>query len=96
MGPQAEAALRARLGTDLPLASLRYWMIGLPDPAATAQVTESGSAPRRIIDQHGWNIAYDAFAEAGGFVLPSRVTATSGDVRLKLSVSDWAISSEPQ
>jgi outer membrane lipoprotein LolB len=89
-GAAAHDALRRRLGTDLPLASLRYWMIGLPDPTATGRVTESPTAPLRIIDQHGWTIAYDAFVTSDGLSLPARVTATSGDVRLRLTVSDWA------
>jgi outer membrane lipoprotein LolB len=89
LGPDAHDALRARLGADLPLSSLRYWMIGLPDPASEAQVRESETAPLRVIDQRGWTIAYDAFTSTGGLALPARLTATSGSVRLRLSVSDW-------
>jgi len=89
LGADARATLRSRLGADLPLSSLRYWMIGLPDPASTARVIESEATPLRIIEQHGWTIAYDAFTSTDGFSLPARLTATSGDVRLRLSVSDW-------
>jgi outer membrane lipoprotein LolB len=94
LGEEAHAALRARLGADLPLSSLRYWMIGLPDPATTARVSESG--PSRTIDQHGWTISYDAFTSTGGLDLPSRVTATSGDVRLRMTVSAWQLPAEPK
>ena len=96
LGSEAREALRARLGADLPLSSLRYWMIGLPDPASTAQVTESHGTPLRIIDQHGWTIAYDAFASTDGVALPSRVTATSGDVRLRLTVTNWRLQNSSQ
>jgi outer membrane lipoprotein LolB len=89
LGQDAQSALRARLGADLPLSSLRYWMLGLPDPATEARVTESVTAPLRVIDQRGWTIAYDAFTSTDGLDLPARLTATSGDVRLRLSVSDW-------
>jgi outer membrane lipoprotein LolB len=89
LGPDAETALRARLGADLPLSSLRYWMLGLPDPGSEAQVTESDTVPLRVIDQRGWTIAYDAFTSTDGLSLPARLTATSGEVRLRLSVSDW-------
>lgn len=88
---QAQAALRARLGADLPLASLRYWMLGLPDPGAEAQVTESASVPLRVIDQRGWTIAYEAFERENGLDFPSKLTAVSGKVRLKLAVSDWQV-----
>ena len=94
IGADARAALNARLGTDLPLSSLRYWMVGLPDPSSTARVTEAQAPPLRVIDQHGWTVAYDAFTSAGGFSLPSRVTATSGAVRLRLAVSDWQLHPE--
>ena len=89
LGDDAHATLRSRLGADLPLSSLRYWIIGLPDPTAPARVTESEAAPLRTIEQHGWTIAYDAFTSSGGFPLPARITATHGDVRLRLTVSDW-------
>ena len=89
LGADAETALRARLGADLPLSSLRYWMLGLPDPGSEARVTESDTVPLRVIDQRGWTIAYDAFTSTDGYSLPARLTATSGEVRLRLSVSDW-------
>jgi outer membrane lipoprotein LolB len=91
LGPDARAALRARLGADLPIASFRYWMIGLPDPAAEARVTESGSPPLRTIEQLGWTVAYEAFAPAGGLELPARVTATSGPLRVRVTVRDWQL-----
>jgi outer membrane lipoprotein LolB len=50
LGADARATLRSRLGADLPLSSLRYWMIGLPDPASTARVIESEATPLRIIE----------------------------------------------
>jgi outer membrane lipoprotein LolB len=89
-GADAQAALRSKLKADLPLSSLRYWMVGLPDPRSTATVTESGTAPLRTIEQYGWTIAYEAFTASDGLSLPARITATSGDVRLRLTVNDWS------
>ena len=43
LGADARATLRSRLGADLPLSSLRYWMIGLPDPAIYGQGDRVGS-----------------------------------------------------
>src|SRR4030095_7881839 len=65
LGPDARAALRARLGADLPIASFRYWMIGLPDPAAEERVTESGSPPLRPIEEVRRTARYGAFAHSG-------------------------------
>jgi outer membrane lipoprotein LolB len=94
LGPDARAALRDRLGAELPLASFRYWMIGLPDPAAEAHVTQSDSPPLRTIEQLGWTVAYEAFAPAGELQLPARVTATSGALRVRVTVRDWQLDPE--
>ena len=58
-------------------------------PNSSWSFTEADTVPLRVIDQHGWTIAYDAFTSADGFSLPTRLTATSGNVRLRLFVSDW-------
>jgi outer membrane lipoprotein LolB len=92
---QARAQLEGRLGAQLPLESLRYWMLGIPYPEAEAQVTDSAGEPRRLIVQAGWQIRYDQFVEQKGIVLPSRLTAASGVVRLKVIVDDWELAPAP-
>jgi outer membrane lipoprotein LolB len=90
----AEAArteLRARLGADLPWSSLRYWMLGVPAPDAPADVTDAPSAPLRLIEQSGWRIGYEAFTAVAGWSLPRRLTATSGDVRVRVVVDQWSV-----
>lgn len=87
----ARAELRSRLGADLPWASLRYWMLGIPAPDAPAKVTEASSAPLRQIEQSGWRIGYEAFTAVDGWSLPRRLTATSGDVRVRVLVDRWTL-----
>jgi outer membrane lipoprotein LolB len=88
---QSTALLRRRLGTDLPLAELRYWMLGVPSPVSPSSVADAAAAPMRVIEQSGWRIGYDAFTAAGGVSLPERFTATQGGVRLKIVVDDWQV-----
>lgn len=90
----ARAELRARLGADLPWDSLRYWMLGVPAPGTPAQVTEGAAAPLRIIEQAGWRVGYEAFTPVGGWSLPRRMTATSGDVRVRVLVDRWTVPPE--
>ena len=45
-GEAARAELERRLGVKLPLAELRYWMLGVPAPARAGQ--------RARADQHGF------------------------------------------
>jgi outer membrane lipoprotein LolB len=88
-GEAAREQVQSRLGADLPLASLRYWMLGLPAPAPPARVQDSATAPVRTVDQGGWQIAYDGFARYGSITAPTRLTATGGSVRLKLVFDSW-------
>lgn len=86
---QAQGLLRQRLGADLPLAELRYWMLGVASPGSPASVQDATEAPRRIIEQSGWRIAYDVFRTASGLSVPERFTASQGRVRLRVVVDDW-------
>jgi len=90
----ATAELQARLGTDIPWSSLRYWMLGLPDPQQSATVEEHPDAPRRVIEQGGWRIGYESYTVAGGYALPQRFVATRSGVRVKIVVDDWLLRGE--
>lgn len=85
----ARAALRARLGADLPWSHLRYWMLGLPAPAEVATSREFDATPWRVIEQSGWTLAYDSFADVGGSSLPQRFSAQHGEVRVRVIVDRW-------
>ena len=87
----ARQELRQRLGTDLPLASLRYWMLGVPAPGSEARVLLDRRPPLRVIEQSGWRVGIDEFRSVAGFSLPTRLTATTDGARIKVVVSEWSI-----
>jgi outer membrane lipoprotein LolB len=86
----AKAGLEARLGADLPWGHLRYWMLGLAAPGGGAAVQEFGAAPWRVIEQSGWRLAYESFAEVQGVNLPTRFAAERGSVRVRVIVDRWS------
>jgi outer membrane lipoprotein LolB len=90
-GEPARAQVQARLGADLPLASLRYWMTGVPDPATESDVRDSTEPPLRVIEQNGWRVAYDRFGQFTGLAAPTRLTATGANVRLKVVLEHWTV-----
>jgi outer membrane lipoprotein LolB len=90
-GDDARQQVQARLGAGLPLESLRYWMLGLPAPTPPAQVQDSAQPPVRVVEQGGWQIAYDEFARFGALTAPTRLTATGPNVRLKLVFDTWQL-----
>jgi outer membrane lipoprotein LolB len=87
----AREAIRSRLGVDLPVAQLRYWLLGLPAPGSEAQVAEQFKPPLRTIDQANWSVQYDEFVTAQGWRVPARLTANSGRVRFKAVIDRWEL-----
>jgi outer membrane lipoprotein LolB len=88
----AHEALTQRLGFDPPLASLRYWVLGVPDPAEPA--TEAVDADRgrlSSLTQGGWHIDYGAYTSANGEPLPARLTLERDAVRVRLLVDGWQL-----
>jgi outer membrane lipoprotein LolB len=86
----ARAELTRRLGFDPPLASLRYWVLGVPDP--TQPATEAVDATQQrlsALTQDGWQINYDSYTSAGGQSLPARLTLRRDAVRVRLLVDQW-------
>lgn len=85
----ARTELVTRLGFDPPISSLRYWILGVPDPATPAQ--ESLDAQQRLatLQQSGWQIEYPDYMSVAGEWLPARLTLQRGRVRLRVIVDGW-------
>jgi len=81
------AALTDReLGWQLPAEGLRYWLLGLADPARDAQWGSSDTGP--TLEQDGWHIQFDATPPAA----PKAINLTRPEVRVRILVSDWQLS----
>jgi outer membrane lipoprotein LolB len=87
----AQALLEARLGVTLPIAELRWWMVGLAAPESPAVVQDAPQSPLRTIEQGGWRVGYDGFVRSAGHALPSRMEAERGSVRLKAVIDRWVV-----
>ena len=86
----AHAALAQRLGFDPPIASLRYWVLGVPDPAQPATEALDPTQQRLSqLTQSGWHIDYNAYTSASGEPLPARLTLERDAVRVRLLVDNW-------
>lgn len=84
-----ENDLRNRYGWTIPVTSLRYWALGIPDPALPA-TTEFGSDGQLAhLTQAGWDVAIGRYRDGGGQLMPSRITAVRGDSRVRLVIDSW-------
>ena len=82
-----EPQLVARLGFPLPLAVLRYWMLGIPAPSPEVQ----GAAP--AFDQAGWHVVASGFGavERAPGSLPGRLELSRGSTRIRVIVDRWQV-----
>ena len=91
-GPAAaEDFMLAELGWAFPAQSIRYWVRGLPDPAAAAQERFADDGELLGLDQHGWTIDYERYAEFDDLLLPVRITMFGRGVRLRMVIAKWKI-----
>jgi outer membrane lipoprotein LolB len=92
-GEAARAALEQRLGAQLPLAELRYWMLGVPAPGPGIVQPATGSAPG--FTQGSWVVSYEGSRETAGWALPARLTATTAGARVRIVIDDWQLPPGP-
>jgi outer membrane lipoprotein LolB len=86
----AHEALVARLGFDPPLSSMRYWVLGVPDPAQpSTEELDSAQQQLTALTQGGWHIDYGSYMQSGARSLPARLTLQREGVRVRLLVDDW-------
>lgn len=85
----ARREIEARLGFEPPIASLRYWVLGVPDPSSPAEEHLDETKRLASLSQNGWQIDYGGYTEVDGQALPSKVTLRRENVRVRLVVDGW-------
>ncbi len=85
----ARAALERELGFDPPLRTLRYWILGVPDPSTPARITLDATERLTHLQQAGWSVDYLAYRSVGAEWLPRLLTVRRGAVRLRMVVDAW-------
>jgi len=76
--------LRSRLGAEVPVEKLRYWIVGLAAPGPHRWLTDGTE-----LEQDGWHIAYQDFLEDAGVRLPTKLVASSGPARVRVLIDRW-------
>ena len=88
-GEDATRLLARHIGASLPIAELRFWVVGAPAPCIPHHETIGADRRLQLLEQSGWRVSYSSYRSAGEQTLPSRMEITTGDLRLRLVVSDW-------
>lgn len=80
-----EGFINQRLGMFVPVSSLRYWVLGLPEPELDFEDADSG------FRQSGWTVAFQAMQSVGQLLLPRKMSVANDRVKLKLIIDQWTI-----
>jgi outer membrane lipoprotein LolB len=83
------AQLQDRLGFELPLDHLRFWLLGVPDPSAPFDLKRNDQDRAGQLTQADWNIDYDRYMPVDGDLLPAHLVLTREGVRVRIAVDRW-------
>ena len=84
--------LQERLGFELPIDHLRYWLLGVPDPSAAFELKRNDQDRALLLTQDDWTVDYDRYMPVDGDLLPSHLVLHRANVRVRIVVDHW----EPQ
>lgn len=84
-----EADLFYRYGWTIPVASLRYWALGIPDPTVTSKTTLDDAGRLVDLEQGDWVVKISRYRESAGQQMPRTLTATNPDSRVRMVIDKW-------
>jgi len=88
----ADALLVQVTGWQLPVRGLRYWIRGLPEPAAgKAQTTRDDAGQLRRLEQSGWTINYQRYQMVDGISLPAKLQLAHKDIAVRIVIDQWQL-----
>ena len=86
----AEHDLLHLYGWTIPVASLRYWALGLPDPATPAQTELNQDQQLEKLEQRNWTVNISRYRFSGGQSMPNLLSATSSETRVRIVFDKWS------
>jgi outer membrane lipoprotein LolB len=84
-----ETELLVRYGWTIPVESLRFWVLGIPDPRVEAETRVTDEGRLQSLTQRGWDVEVSRYREAGGQQMPSRLAAKSAATSVRLVIDRW-------
>ena len=78
-----------RYGWTIPVRSLRYWALGIPDPAVPGTTELDDQDRLQRLEQGGWSVQISRYAEGGGQQMPRILTVTNPDTRVRMVIDRW-------
>lgn len=87
--PEDDFAVRFNM--PLPVTSMRYWLLGLPDPRTAFDKQVDAKGELVTLSQRGWQVQYQEYTDVQGYSLPARLSIQREAVRIKVVVQQWTL-----
>jgi outer membrane lipoprotein LolB len=84
-----EEELLYRYGWTIPVKSLRYWALGIPDPTSDAQTELNEDHQLARLEQGDWTLSISSYKVNGGQSMPNRLSATKFETRVRIVIDKW-------
>ncbi|MCI0401607.1 MAG: lipoprotein insertase outer membrane protein LolB [Gammaproteobacteria bacterium] len=85
-----EALMLENLGWSVPVAGLRYWVRGIPEPAwpvDTIALNDEGYMAD--LQQSGWRVSVLRYVKQGDLTLPAKLFMHNARFKVRLVVENW-------
>ncbi len=86
-----DTLLYEQTGVKMPVAELRYWLVGLPSPGGkeVASINKHGRLSR--LQQGDWQVRYKRYVPVNGLVLPRKIFADKPDLDVRVVIDEWKL-----
>ena len=89
--PDAESLLYQFLGMRLPVAGLRYWVTGLPQPGMPSSLEYDGAGRLARMQQASWDIRYRGYMHVQNVDLPQKIFIENSRLNVRLVIERWDV-----
>ena len=91
-----ETLLAREIGWSVPLAGLRYWIVGAPALDGVTSKMEFDDRGRLArLEQAGWTVVYERYGSLDDLALPERIRFSSASVEATVVVRRWKAERDP-
>jgi outer membrane lipoprotein LolB len=90
-----EEMLYQRIGYELPVTELNFWIKGIPAPGRSEAMVFAENQQLLGFEQAGWRIDYLGYTNIGAESLPTRIRIQKEPLRLDLTRLNWTLLSAP-
>jgi outer membrane lipoprotein LolB len=91
-----EQLLYDRIGYELPVTELNFWIKGIPAPGPSQELSFADNQQLLGFVQAGWRVDYLGYTNFGQQTLPTRIRVQKPPLRLDLIRLNWTLpSTEP-